>query len=111
MVHEERAAGASASLNKTITELMEYMENAEARPSTDLRQFMYDKIGDIAEWWAQEGFYWGHGMACWESFRQGEVPATLAVEYGKAQLAPGCERDLPLQSRIRRDAWRNWDGQ
>jgi hypothetical protein len=110
MIHEERAAGASASLNKTITELMEYMESTEARPNADFRKFMYEKIGDIAEWWAQEGFYWGHGMACWQLARQDEVPATLTMDYGDAQLAPGCERELVLRSRIRRDAWRNWNG-
>jgi hypothetical protein len=110
MNREERTVGASASLNKTITELMEYMDNTEARPSADFRNFMHEKIADIAEWWAQEGFYWGHGMAYWQSFKQDEVPATLIVDYGKAQLAPGCEREVTLRSRIRRDAWRNWDG-
>ena len=105
MDHPERAAGASASLNKTISELMDYMEDVSHRPSSDMRQFMYDRIADIAEWWANEGFYWAHGTAHQKSIELGEVPATLTVDYGNAWLAPGCERQLSLKSRIRRDAW------
>jgi hypothetical protein len=107
MKHTERIVGASESLNRTISELMEYMDDQSSRPNADLRQFMYDKIADLAEWWANEGFYWGHGTACQHWAEDGEVPATLVVDYGNARLAPGCERALSLRSRIRRDTWRS----
>jgi len=105
MKREERIVGASESLNRTISELMEYMEDQGGRPNADLRQFMYAKMADLAEWWANEGFYWGHGTACQECAEHGEVPATLILEYGNALLAPGFERTLSLRSRIRRDSW------
>lgn len=105
MARDERIAGASESLNRTISDLMEYMEDQSSRPNAELRQFMYDKVADLAEWWANEGFYWGHGTACQKCAELGEVPATLTLDYGMAWLAPDCKRPLSLQSRIRRDTW------
>ena len=105
MRDEERIKGAAQALHKTISELMEYLDQESRRPSIELRQFMREKIGDVAEWWAREGFYWGHGTACRRWKETGEVPASLELDYGSALLAPECERPLVLKSRIRRPCW------
>ena len=40
----EFAAGASASLNKTITAMMKFLEDDGDRPSRNFRTFLYKKI-------------------------------------------------------------------
>jgi hypothetical protein len=105
MRDQERIKGASQALHKTISELMDYLEQDPSRPRAELRQFMREKIADVAEWWANEGFYWGHGTACSHWNKTGEVPASLELDYGNALLAPECERPLLLKSRVRRPCW------
>ena len=94
--------GASSSLNKTITEIMEYMDDDSGRPSADLREFMHSKIAEVSEWWAMAGFYLGHRESYRALKNDGEIPATLEFDYGEANLAPGAYQELTLTSRIRR---------
>jgi hypothetical protein len=96
------ADGASSSLNKTITEIMEYIDDDGQRAPADLRRFMHGKIAEVSKWWALEGFYLGHRESYRALKNDAEVPATLEFEYGEAQLAPGVYESLTLTSRIRR---------
>ena len=102
IVFYDGGAGASASLNKTITDIMSYMEDDGARPSAGFRDFMNHKLADLAESWAQEGFYYGHCEANRAQREDGEIPATMTYDYGNTELFPGVQRNLFLKSRIRR---------
>ena len=59
-MREGYAAGASASLNKTTTAIMKFLEDEGERPLRRLRTFLHEKLGDLAEMWYRKVFNRGH---------------------------------------------------
>ena len=58
MTTRERVEGRSESLNKTITELMEFLNDNADRPGgwgAKLRPFLHEKLADLAEYWYKRG--------------------------------------------------------
>lgn len=92
--------GASASLNKSITEIMAYLESPIDRPNHNLRRFLHGQMADLAETWFRRGFNRGH-RECRAHFRStGEVPRILEYE-GKRTLFTGNKRAVALRSVIK----------
>jgi hypothetical protein len=54
------AAGASGSLNKTTTAIMRFLEHEEDRSARRLRDYLLDRLGDLAVKWYRRGFSRGH---------------------------------------------------
>ena len=57
------AGGASASLNKTISEITAFLNDRGRRPwgrGADLRDFLHEKLTDLAEKRYRRGFRRGH---------------------------------------------------
>jgi hypothetical protein len=53
-------AGAAKSLNKTVSEIMEFMDDDDKCRAKELRNFLRKKIGDLSERWFKKGFNRGH---------------------------------------------------
>nr|WP_295662185.1 hypothetical protein [Polymorphobacter sp.] len=98
----DQIAGNSESLKRTIRDLENYMDDMKLDEASPLRANMYEKLADVARWWAQEGFYSGHRQSQNALSDDGEIPATLEVAYGTAHMAPNQWQDLTLKSRIKR---------
>ena len=99
-MNTERAKGASKSLNKTITEIMEHLGDEGARPPKGLRGFLREKIGDLSERWFKKGFNRGHIESYREFGANQEVPRTLRYECTR-KLSPGQNREIALKSIIK----------
>jgi hypothetical protein len=94
----DNGAGASRSLNKTISEIMTFLEDDEARPKPAkgvLRPFLQKKIGDLAEYWFKRGVRRG----CIEAERQyhdlGTFPQKV-IYYKTRELFTGQKRKVRL---------------
>ena len=96
-VPNQKAAGSSASLNKTITEIMGFLKDAGPRPNVGLRPFLHEKIGDLAEHWYSRGFSRGHIQSRKAFLADGKVPRVL--EYSCTRnVSPKQSRDIKLRS-------------
>jgi hypothetical protein len=93
-------AGAAKSSNKTISEIMEFMDDNDKRPAKKLRNFLRKKIGDLNERWFRKGFNRGH-IQSFEAFGDdGDVPKVLRYECNR-NLFTGQERVIKLTSNIK----------
>jgi hypothetical protein len=90
------AAGASASLNKTISEIMKFLNSREPRPTAALRVFLREKIGDLGERWYRRGFNRGHRESR-KQMRKGKVPRTLRYDATR-KFFRGSRRTVRLKS-------------
>jgi hypothetical protein len=98
------AVGASASLNRTITEIMRFLEDDGYRPGgrgADLRGFLHEKIADCTERWFRKGFNRGHRESFGVYEQTGAVPVTLRYECAR-EVFTGQERTLLLKSQIKK---------
>lgn len=93
------AAGASASLNKTITAVMEFLDDEGRRPSKQFRAFLHKKLADSNEKWFRRGFNRGHKESLARFLSGGKVPSKLTYE-GIRTLFVGHKRKVKLKSRI-----------
>ncbi len=100
MANSKFAAGASASLNKTITAIMKFLEDDDARPSQGFRAFLHEKIADLNLHWFRRGFNRGHKESLRHFHDDGEVPAKLRYE-GHRTLFTGHKRKLVLKSTLK----------
>jgi hypothetical protein len=100
-VSTERKAGASASLNKTITEIVEFIGNDDEQTKGEkLRTTLHQKIGDLAQMWYRRGFKRGH-IESHKHFKASDtVPTKLEFEC-RRKLSPSQERDIVLKSEIK----------
>lgn len=100
-ISSERKAGASSSLNKTITELVKFIGKDDERPKGEkLRSILHRKIGDLAEKWYRRGFKRGH-IESRNHFKASDtVPTNLEFECCR-KLSPFQERDIVLKSEIK----------
>ena len=92
-------AGASASLNLSITEIMDFLGHNDPRPGQELRSFLYEKIGDLGVNWYKKGFNRGH-MESYAAYKENdEVPRVLRYECTRETFA-GEVHELSLKSAI-----------
>lgn len=80
MHKRDYVAGASASLNRTITAIMKFLEDDGDRPPRKFRAFLHEKIADSNERWFRKGFNRGHRESFGLFNRAGRVPKTLRYE-------------------------------
>jgi hypothetical protein len=99
-MREGYTAGASASLNKTTSAIMKFLEDDDERPSRRLRAFLHEKLGDLAEMWYRKGFNRGHK----ESDKQceaGRVPRIVRYDATR-EFFTGDKRTVELESTLKR---------
>src|SRR5690349_17944130 len=94
------AAGASASLNKTITAMERFLESNEDRPPHGLRAHLVSHLCDFAVKWYRQGFNRGHKETDKRS-RNGRIPRTLRYNATR-EFFSGKERTVRLRSTLRR---------
>ena len=105
MAKHDAAAGASKSLNKTITEIMKHLGDKEDRPRKRLREYLHEKIGDLSEHWFKRGFNRGH-IESRKQFKETKtVPRKLKYDCSR-KLSPGQNREIELESTIKRHSKR-----
>jgi hypothetical protein len=71
------ARGRSESLNKTITELMDFLDDNSRRPNTNKRDFLHRKLADLAVRFFRLGFRDGHRSSFQEFKKTGKVPRRI----------------------------------
>lgn len=94
-------AGASKSLHKTITEIVDFLGEEVDRPSTNLRAFLHEKMGDLAECWYHKGFNRGHRESYSAFISEGEVPVRLEARKRRT-LSLNQKRHITLKSKIKK---------
>lgn len=80
MVTDDFKAGASASLNKTITEIREFLDDHGGRPDADLRGFLRKKLADMSEKRYRRGFRRGHIQSYKKFLETGVFPKEIEFE-------------------------------
>jgi hypothetical protein len=96
----DSATGASASLNLTITAIMEFLDDEGDRPRSGLREFLYDKLGDLAVKWYRHGFNRGHRESA-KQIKNGSVPRVLRYDATR-EFFTGGKRTVRLKSTLKR---------
>ncbi len=97
---DEFARGASASLNKTITAIMEFLGNEKDRPRHGLRDCLQDLVGDLAVRWYRRGFNRGHRESN-KQCKDGRVPRILRYDATR-EFFTGSEKTVHLKSTLKR---------
>lgn len=95
--------GASKSLNLTITEIMEFLEDNAKRPGgigADLRAFLHERIADFGEHWYKRGIRRGH-METYKKWKEtGRVSKTFRFKTGR-EFFEGQTRRVRVTSKIK----------
>jgi hypothetical protein len=97
------AGGASASLNKTISEIMAFLNDRGRRPGgrgADLRDFLHEKLADLAVKRYRRGFRRGHIESHKRFVETGVFPNEIEFE-AKREFFDGQNRRVQLTSRIK----------
>lgn len=96
----EYAAGASSSLNKTITEIVDFLDIERPMTEGQLRDALHEALADLAESWYRRGFVRGHRV-CHEYYTdRGKFPRVARYE-GERLLFIDNQRTIKLKSRLR----------
>ena len=87
----DEATGAASSLNKTITELMDFLTDGRPRPSPydrGLRDFCHELIAELAQRAYKQGYHKAH-LDCWRAYnKSGKQFPKLIQTDGRPRLAP-----------------------
>ncbi len=105
MANRDVVKGRSEAINKTITEIMKFLEDDGERPGgrgADLRGFLRQKLADLAEHSWKRGFRRGHIEAHKESVDKGKVPTKLRYEARRV-FFKGQKRLVRVTSKIKRE--------
>lgn len=94
------AAGASASLNKTITAMETFLEDMGDRPARGLRDYLSAQLGDLAVKWYRHGFSRGHKESKKRS-RRGRIPRVLRYDATR-EFFTDDERTVHLKSTLKK---------
>ena len=94
------AAGASASLNKTITAIERFLEDKGNRPPSGLRAYMFDRQADLAVKWYRRGFKRGHEETA-KQCKKGRVPRVLRY-HATREFFIDNERTIRLKSTLKK---------
>jgi hypothetical protein len=94
------AAGASASLNKTITALQRFLQEQTRRPPNGNRDYLYELIADYGERNYRRGFNRGHRESA-KNIRNGKVPKVLRYTKHR-EFFTGEPRTVHLKSTLRK---------
>lgn len=104
MANRDLVTGRSESLNKTISEIMKFLRDGSGRPGgrgANLRDFLNEKLADLAEYWYKRGVRRGH----MESHKEFKATGTLSARLrykGKREFFDGQKRRVRVTSRIKK---------
>src|SRR5438445_9472123 len=99
-MNRERAKGASRSLETTINEIVEFLQQERGRRHGKLRPFLHEKLADLAEKWLKRGFNRGH-QESYSSFKK-KKPFPRVIHYeGYRELFTDQHRRVQLTSRLK----------
>ena len=99
-MHEDDVVGASKSLNKTISELTDYMNDDHCEVTSELRAKMYAKIAEISLYWMQYGFESGHRRANTLYKKNGTFPKEITRNFSDLLFAPDYYESVTITSKI-----------
>lgn len=94
------AAGASASLNKSITALMDFLHENGKRPSGRLRPALEKLLAQLAKKWYRKGFNRGHRESA-EQTKGTRVPTMLHFDATREFFTDN-RSSVRLKSRLKR---------
>lgn len=94
-------AGASSSLNKTITEIMNELGQRGRRPNQALRKFLHRKIGDFGGRWYKKGFNRGH-IQSYEIFEKDDLVPNVLGYTASRPIFANQKRTIQLKSEIKK---------
>jgi len=94
------AAGASASLNKTIAAMESFLEHKGDRPARGLRDYLLAQLGDLAVKWYRHGFSRGHRESDKQK-RSGRIPRILRYDATR-EFFTDDERTVHLKSTLKK---------
>jgi len=100
MTKPEFVAGASASLNQTISKIMKFLQDEGSRPSRDLRACLDEKIADLAERWYKRGVRRGHIESYKEFVDKGTLSGKLRYK-SQREFFKGQKRQVRVTSKIK----------
>lgn len=103
MVGQDFVRGCSKSLYKTINGIMTFLGDDAKRPGgkgTNLRDFLHEKLADLAEHWYKRGLRRGH-MESYKEFKaKGAVPAKFRYKSTR-EFFKGQKRQVRVTSKIK----------
>ena len=100
MASQDPAQGSAKSLNKTISEIMKFLKDDAERPRDHLRNFLHEKLADLAEHWYKRGVRRGHLESHKEFKATGAVSAKLRYK-SEREFFEGQERRVRVTSKIK----------
>jgi len=100
MASNDLVRGRSESLQKTISEIMKFLKDDAERQRDHLRNFLHEKLADLAEHWYKRGVRRGHMKSYKEFKATGAVSAKLRYQ-NKRDFFEGQERQVRVTSKIR----------
>lgn len=98
MNNADFASGASASLKKTIDEVMAFLGQHGPQPPDNLRDFLHERLNDLAVKWYRKGFNRGHRESHQQTAR-GKVPKILRYDATRLFFRGG-KRTVHLKSEL-----------
>lgn len=99
---DDFGTGASASLNKTISDLMSFLGDYGPRPSPydgGFREFLDQKISDVAVAAFKQGYKQAHRDCCDAYLQSSRFPASIVYE-GRPRLAPHKIQFFTYESKV-----------
>lgn len=102
MASKDFVQGCSKSLNKTISEVATFLGHDAGRPGgrgTNLRDFLHEKLADLAEHWYKRGVRRGH----MESHKEFKATGAVSAEFrykGEREFFEGQARRVRVTSKI-----------
>ena len=103
MTSTDLAQGRAEALNKTITEIMDFLGDDEKRPGgfrAKLRPYLHEKLGDLAEHWYRRGVRRGRIESFKEWKKTGKLSKKFRFERTR-KFFEGQERRTRLTARIK----------
>lgn len=97
---DDFAAGASASLKKTISAIEMFLESEGDRPRRGLRAYMFDRLADLAVKWYRRGFKRGH-METAKQCKRGSVLRVLRYDATR-EFFTDSQRTVHLKSTLKK---------
>jgi hypothetical protein len=100
---KDSTSGASASLNRTITDIKEFLGDEGRRPGgrgASLRDFLHEKLADLAEKRYRRGFRRGHKESHKRFVATGVFPSELRYD-AEREFFKGHKRQVHLTSKIK----------
>lgn len=106
-IRDDGGAGASASINKTLSEIEAILDGEDLEPSgelrTKLREKLLNSLEEVGQHWYKRGFNRGHREAYAAAALTGKVPRKLKACKARSFTASSQKARIQLRSTVRVD--------